>query len=846
MKNCFSSIFLFCAFVFNHPTVAQEKLQSPAGFLGYELGEKFTRHHRVVEYFKHVASMTDNVKVEEYGRTYEGRPLVYAVITSIENFKNIEEIRKDNLRRARIIEGKTTTKTPVVWLSYNVHGNEASSLEASMMTLYELVNNENDQTTTWLENTVVVVDPCVNPDGRDRYANFYNQYGNTPPNSDPDAYEHFEPWPGGRFNHYLFDLNRDWAWLTQIESQTRLEIYNQWLPHVHVDFHEQHYNSPYYFAPAAEPFHEVITPWQRLFQTIIGKNNAKYFDDRGWLYFTKEIFDLFYPSYGDTYPTYNGAIGMTYEQAGSGRGGLTVTTETGAPLTLRDRILHHHTTGLSTIEMTSAHASRIIDEFEKYFADNASNPNAVYKTYVIKADNNSDKIKTLLSWLDKHQVKYGHTSPKNTKGFDYQNQTNRSLTVAGGDIIISAYQPKSRFLTTVFEPVSKIPDSLTYDITAWNLIYAHDLNAYALTERLQVTKSYEPESVDTASAEIRPYAYIFPYKHVKDVAFLAELLRAGIKVRCAEKSFSVAGKDFSPGTLIVTRGNNDGHQLFDSFITTIARKHKRDVFTSTTGFVDKGKDFGSGDLNFIAAPEVAVLFGEQTSPLNSGEIWHYFEQEISYPITQISGDRIKYSDLNRYDVLIVPEGHYSFFDESVLTKINEWVSSGGRLILVANAINSFAEKPGFGLKRFTNDDEKNQFEKYQKELKDKEGLARYADTERKQVSQTISGAIYKVKVDNSHPLGFGLNDQYFTLKTSELRFGFLENGWNVGIIGPNAKPIQGFAGFQINKKISNSLVFGVENKGQGQVIYLIDNPLFREFWENGKLLFANAVFMVGQ
>lgn len=842
IRFCSIALLLFVC----RPIVAQQKLLSPAEFLGYELGEKFTRHHKVVEYFFHVSSVVDNINVEAYGETYEGRPLIYAVIASKENAAKLEQIRTDNLKRARVLEGNATTKTPVVWLSYNVHGNEASSLEASMMTLYALANETNKDIQTWLKNTVVIIDPCINPDGRDRYANFYNQYGNNPPNSDPDAYEHFEPWPGGRSNHYLFDLNRDWAWVTQRESQARLKVYNEWLPHVHVDFHEQHYNSPYYFAPAAEPFHEVITPWQREFQTIIGKNNAKYFDEEGWLYFTKEIFDLFYPSYGDTYPTYNGAIGMTYEQAGSGRAGLTVTTETGSPLTLHDRIVHHHTTGLSTIEMTSVHAGRVVDAFEKYFSDNATNPQSAYKTYVVKSDNNPDKIKSLLSWLDQHQVTYGRTAPRNTKGFSYQTQTTVPVAVTNDDIIISAYQPKSRFLTTVFEPASRIPDSLTYDITAWNLMYAHDLNAFALNDRLQVTKPFELKKPDTTSAETRAYAYIFPYQHIRDAAFLAELLRMGIKVRCAEKAFSIAGKDFAAGTLIVTRGNNNGNRMFDNFITTIARKHEREVFTTSTGFVDKGKDFGSGDLNFIADPSIAVVFGEQTSSLNSGEIWHFFEQEIAYPITQIAADRLRYSDLQHYDVLIVPEGYYSIFDESVLNKINEWVSAGGRLVLIGNAINSFAEKAGFNLKRFSSDDEKNQFEKYQKELKEKEGFTRYEDTERKQVSQSISGAIYKVKVDNSHPLGFGLGDTYFSLKTSELRFGYLDNGWNVGTIGPNATPVQGFAGFKMRNIMSKSLAFGVENKGQGQVVYLIDNPLFRQFWENGKLLFANAVFMVGQ
>jgi len=262
--------------------------------------------------------------------------------------------------------------------------------------------------------------------------------------------------------------------------------------------------------------------------------------------------------------------------------------------------------------------------------------------------------------------------------------------------------------------------------------------------------------------------------------------------------------------------------------------------------MDKGKDLGSGDVNFLKAPRIAVLFGEQTSSLSSGEIWHFFEQQIHYPITQIGTEYFKSVDLRKFDVFIVPEGSYRLFDENVLDELSTWISAGGRLIVVGSALNAFSEKKGFIIRPYMTDEEKNQAEKEAKELKEKEGVARYEEAERKQISESINGAIYKVELDKSHPLGFGLRDHYYTLKTNELRFGFLERGWNVGVIKGKARPVQGFAGFKANKKIDNSLVFGVEEKGQGEVVYLVDNPLFRCFWENGKMIFANAVFMVGQ
>jgi hypothetical protein len=824
----------------------QQKLLSPKEFLGYELGDRFTRHHRVVEYYKHVADALPNVEFYQYGETYEHRPLIYVVITSPENFQNLEQIRLNNLRKAGMADGSSSAdKKAIVWLSYNVHGNEANSTEASMQTLYELSDPQNKKTQEWLKNTVVILDPCLNPDGRDRYTNFYNQYGNTPPNGDEESHEHNEPWPRGRSNHYMFDLNRDWAWGTQTETQARLKVYNQWMPHVHVDFHEQGHNHPYFFAPAAEPFHEIISKWQREFQLMIGKNNAKYFDEQGWLYFTKEVFDLYYPSYGDTYPTYSGAIGMTYEQGG--QTGITVTTREGDPLTLKDRLTHHHTTGLSTVEITALNHTRVVDEFEKYFHDNLNNPAAPYKTYVIKASNNADKLEQITKWLDTHSIKYGHPAAgKASRGFDYQTQTTGNVSLSTDDIIFNVYQPKSRFITAVFEPQSKLPDSLTYDITAWNLMYANNLKAYALPERINVGKAYEPKTADNSIIANKPYAYIFNYQGVKDVALLGALIQRGIKVRSALLPFKANGQNFDRGALIITRRNNEKINDFDNTVQSIAKDLNRKIYTSATGFVESGKDFGSSSVNYLKAPNVALLFGEETSSLSAGEIWYFFEQQLHYPITTLGTDYIKYVPLSKYDVLIVPEGYYSSIDEKFLEKISGWVAAGGKLIVVGSGLNSFSDKKGFSLKPYTSDDEKEKAEKKQKELNQQQALTRYEDAERKEISNFIGGAIYRVTLDNSHPLAFGLSNTYYSLKTNELRFGYLDGGWNVGVLKGKQKPVQGFAGKNANEKLANSLVFGVERKGRGNIVYLVDNPMFRCFWEDGKMLLSNAVFLVGQ
>ncbi|MCZ8354131.1 MAG: M14 family zinc carboxypeptidase [Cyclobacteriaceae bacterium] len=838
----FRSAVLFLFISINHISFAQT-IKSPDEFLGFNRGERFTRHHEMVDYFKYVDAQLSNVQVYEYGKTYEDRPLLYTIIASEENFKKLEEIRKDNLIRAGVLPGTpSSSKVAIVWMSYNVHGNEASAMEAAITTLYELCTSAKAK--EWLKNTVVIIDPCINPDGRDRYANFNNAFSNTTPNTNGEAAEHREPWPGGRPNHYWFDLNRDWAWLQQKESAARIPVYNQWLPHVHVDFHEQGYNSPYYFAPAAEPYHPVISKWQREFQHTIGKNNAKYFDSNGWLYFTKEVFDLYYPSYGDTYPTYSGAIGMTYEQAGSGYAGLSIQTEEGDPLTLEQRIKHHHTTGLSTVEITAQHATKVVDEFEKYHKENINNPFGTYKTYVIKGNNNPDKLNRLAKWLQHHDIQFGLAgNNKPAKGFNYQNQSVGNVTIESNDIVVNTYQPKSRFITTVFEPQYKVPDSLTYDITAWNLIYAYDLQAYALTERINPTKKFESIQPKLQIGE-QVYAYLFRYETIEDVRFVAALQKKNIKVRTAARPFTVNGNSFKAGTIIITQTNNQHIGNFDATIKTLADNYNRSIFSTPTGLVDTGKDFGSYDVVYLPAPKVAMLIGDDVESLNAGEVWHFFEQQIDYPITQIRTTYFKRINLNQYTVLIVPEGYYSLFDEAQLDRLSQWVQTGGKLIVIGDALNSFMDKKGFSIKQFASEDIEKSIEKTEDEIEKKSGTTPYDATERKELSNYIYGAIYKAKVDNTHPLAYGLSDTYYSLKTSNIRVDHLEDGWNVASLGKDVKPLIGFAGYKSNKKQSNTLTFGVEEKGQGKIIYFVDNPLFRCFWEQGKFVFGNAVFIV--
>ncbi len=818
-KILFPILFLFT-------TLVVGQVSSPSEFLGYEIGTVFSRHADVVRYFEHVASQSDWVTYHEYGRTNERRPLTYAIVSTPANLSKIEEIRTNNLKQAGILPGDASPEVAIVWLSYNVHGNEASSLEAAMVTLYELITTKK----SWLENTVVIIDPCINPDGRDRYANWYNQVKATPYNPSQLAAEHSEPWPGGRPNHYLFDLNRDWAWATQVESQQRLTIYNKWLPHIHVDFHEQGINEPYYFAPAAEPYHEVITPWQRDFQVQIGKNHAKYFDREGWLFFTRQSFDLLYPSYGDTYPTYLGAIGMTYEQAGHGRAGLGINTDEGYELTLKDRVAHHTTTGLSTVEISSMNAKKLNQEFKKFFHTG----DLKYKSYILKG--NQDNIDALTKLLDRHEIKYGFSTGGTVVGHSFQENKAAKMD-AQGALVVSTNQPKGKMVKVLFEQDAKLTEPLTYDITAWSIPYAYGLECIASTALVNATGSNpHMRTINQVAPRESLAGYIVSWNSMYDAAFLAELLTSDIKVRFSEKPLKINGQSFDQGSLIITKSDNRNRNDFTEVVTKIANQHGRTLYASATSFSDNGTDFGSYDVKIINKNRIAVLRGKGVSSLSYGTIWHFMESQLKYPITSIDTDDFSVDILDKIDVLVLPSGWYNrLFNDSVLNDLKGWIRDGGKVVAIDNALRTFEGKDGFDLKK--ND-------KKEEEGAEKGNLIPYGQRERHSVKDFITGSIYKVTLDPTHPMAFGYDDTYFSLKLGNDSYQLLEKGYNVGYINGDAVSVSGFSGADAKAGLKNSLVFGEARMGEGSIVYFVDDVLFRSFWENGKLFFVNSLFLV--
>jgi len=808
----------------------------PSLVLGHSLGDKFTRHHAVVDYVEHMAATVPHWQLTEYGQTSEGRPLLGLVMSSEANMANLDQLRADNARRVN--EGVDSGDRVVwVYLSYNVHGNEAVCTEAAMATMEAMATTH----AHLLDRTVVVMDPCVNPDGRDRYVHFQDRSTAPRPNANPAAWEHDEPWPGGRPNHYLFDMNRDLAWQTQRETKARTAFYREWMPQIHVDFHEQGVNNPYYFAPAAEPYHKIITPWQRECQGHIGANNAKYFDQRGALYFTREVFDLLYPSYGDTWPMFQGAVGMTYEQGGSGRAGRAVETAVGDTLTLAYRIQNHTESGLSTVEAAGMHADRMLKEFSAFHRRNLEEPWGDYSGYVVPASNDPAKLAWLTQLLDANGIAYGQArAASKASGLDYDDMRVKKVNVAAGDLVIDARQAQSGLLQVFMDPNPELSDSLTYDITTWALPYAYGLEAYALTTAVPSTADWAPSAMPADLGGDGPaYAYVVDYRTDLGTPVLAGLLNDGATVRVAKRPIVADGATYPRGSLVVTRRNNEA--LWAGMGARLAELTSGmpgvNVGRLESGMVESGPDLGADDVAHIAAPRVAVVMGDEVSSLSFGEVWHTFEEVWGYPMTAVRG--MQWLDWDSYDVVVLPRGWYDV-DDDLKGQIASWVREGGRLVAIGSSCNLGLDS--WGLTRYEDDEDKSERSDERDAHAKADRYAPYALSERNGIRSDIPGAVYRVGLDATHPLAYGYGDGYWSIKTSGSRYAHLEGGHNVGILDASPEPISGFAGSRANAQLRESLSFGVHDMGRGHVIYLADNVLFRAFWKDGHKFFANAVF----
>lgn len=828
MKSILRLFVIFCcAYSWAQPI-------SPDDFLP-KYGEQVQFYDDVLRYFSHLDQESPFVKTLPYGNTTQGRPLRAYVITSPENHQNLESIRRKHLGSIGLDPEKASiSDKSIIWLSFNVHGNEIGSIESAINITYELVK-PNSSYAKMLNDLVIILDPCLNPDGFSRYSNWLRDISGK--FTHPGLYdrEHMEPWPGGRQNHYVFDLNRDWAWQTQLESRLRMKLYQQWMPMVHADVHEMGYNDHYYFPPAAEPFHQQITEYQRSFHQKIGERTAPKFDEKGWLYYSGERFDLFYPSYGDTYPTFNGAVGMTYEKAGIGAG-RAINTKNGEILTIRDRIEHHTVAVLEAVALSYDEGVNLRRAFVNFFKESRSKPKGTYQTYVLK---NQKRTSDLLNLMDLNGITYSiNASDKSLTGFSYNTHKEEKFIAKKGDILITTDQPRSVLAQVLFEPYHKLSDSLSYDITSWALPWAYGVEAFALKTKI----SGDPFIPSPNSKKIADgYAWYFPWGNKAAVQTLSQLLQEGIKVRSVEQEVIIQGNILEKGGFLVLKTDNfQQKQLLEKMHSSLADGQQ--VISLTSGFSGTGQDLGGGSYPLIKVPKIMVLGGMGVSNIDFGQVWHYLDEWASYPHSKVELAYFDRIDWNEYNVLILPDGNYRFTDPQQ-KKLDAFLQRGGRIIAINGALRVFDSQEGYTLKPFATDEGKKKAEQESEEQQLSERTLPWEGSERREISNQIPGAIVENKVDDTHPLTYGIGSVYYSLKTSVLQYELLKGAENVIYVPKNYKS-SGFIGNKIKKELEDKVTYAVERKGRGAVVYMVDNPLFRGFWEAGNLLFANALFRI--
>lgn len=749
-----------------------------------------------------------NTLIHEYGKTTEGRRLTLMVISSESNINNLEKIKSDNLVRTKLTSGKINTNIPIVWLGYNVHGNEASGTEVALKVIHHLLSSDEIKLKKALENLVIVIDPCLNPDGRDRYVNDYRMKKGRFINSSLSHWTHKEKWPSGRYNHYLFDLNRDWAWQTQKESQLRYEVYKEYMPHIYVDFHEMMPQYSYFFGPPAEPVHQSITAWQRKYQKIASDNYETLFNENQWDYFTEEIFDLLYPSYGDSWTSFNGAVGFTFEQGGHGVAGLELkSSNLDQPLTLKNRIEKHFETSLVTIYSADENKKDLLNQFQNFFEDQ---PKGEYQYFIIKKSFRKEKdIDRLLDLMDRHQIKHQYTAEDfHVNGYHYPTNKSGKYKVDKGDIIFNIDQPKGRALQVLLEPFAERTDSLTYDLTAWALPYAYGLDAIAVKNKINhhllVDEVEEKEIEPTSNSTL-----FIPWSSVDNIKVVTQLMSEQ-SVYYLERDTTIGKEEFKRGDALIFQTNKN---LIKERLKSCNYK-----WLSITE-----ADFNNS-LSVFKKPKISILGGDETSALDFGALWYYFDEILHLPVNIIDTQNLTTSKVLKSDILIISDGIYSPSTKKV---VDNFVKSGGKVILFENAIKIMSENALTSL-----------YESLHKSVIQETRSSRVSG--RKATVTRAAGCVLQVSIDSSSHISNGI-PVYFSLKQNKTFLPLIDQGKNLGVLQKDAL-VSGFMGSDLQSKMPNTSMITAEQVKSGTVIYFVESPVFRGFWWSGMHLLSNAIF----
>lgn len=807
------------------------EVPTPKSFLGYEVGEWTIDYGQIIRYFEALAASSTRVSLEEFGKSHEKRPQILLTITAPENFGKLDEIKED---RQSLRDAKASidyAAMPVVLqMGYSVHGNEASAINSAVLAAYHFAaaNEVADD----LENIIVLIDPLLNPDGYARYSTWVNAHRSMNLNGDPNNRELSEAWPGGRGNHYWFDLNRDWLLVQHPESQNRVAKFQEWLPNIYLDFHEMGTNTTFFFQPAIPSRDHPLIPKNIIDMTKrMADYHVKEFDQSKGLYFAKERFDEYYFGYGSTYPDIQGSVGILFEQASS-RGHLQE-SDFGL-LTFAHTVKNQFKAALSSFAAAAdikGDFNKLTHEFYKDAANiAASDPE---KAYIFGSEVDAARGYHLADILRQHQVKVFELNEDITvNGVAYK---------GGKAYIVPTDQPQYRLIKAMFEVRNEFKDSLFYDVSAWTLPMSFNLDYAGLNSRIYNLANVSPIQEDFALTagelvgEEEAVAYAFGWESYYAPKLTFELISKGYLVRTATEPLTIpTGKRLNRGSILVglkkDAPKSDWPKL-EKTLDSLAKVTGINIHKISTGYT-AGYNVGSPTMPVLKKPEVALVVGTGVNSLEAGEIWHLLDKRMDMKITLLPIERIAGADLSRYNVLVMPNGTYDALNKSQAEKIKSWVGQGNTLIARGNALKWLSEQE-IATFKFKEEDEKKE-----------EGLKPYADYEKNTGARLTSGTIFHGKVDTTHPLGYGFDqEKIYLFRNNNL---FLEPAKN-----PYANPVtytsEGLASGYVHPenlaKVKNTASTQVKKVGSGRVVGFVDNPNFRGIWFGTNKLFLNAVFM---
>jgi len=812
-------------------------IPTPASFFGFQPGEWHLRHDQIMGYLREVAAISDRMLLVEYGRSHQHKPLYLLKVSHPDNLARLDWIRSE---QKRVMEeggpsGGAADSPLVMWMGYSVHGDEPSGANAVPLLVYHLAAAGGEEFEQYLRETVILIDPVLNPDGLDRFAHWANTHRGRQLVADRDHREHQQPWPSARTNHFWFDLNRDWLPLVHPESQGRLVKLHEWRPHVVGDFHEMGTDRTYFFQPGVPSRNNPLTPEANYELTArIAEYNAEALDTIGSLYYTKESYDDFYIGKGSTYPDLNGSVGILYEQASS-RGHLqeSIHGPVSFPFTIRNQLL----ATFGTLKGSAILRQELMD-YSKWFYQSAQTlaELAPVQAYAVAASDDPVRNAAFLDLLLRHQIRVHQLG----RDLDLGGQ----IYVRGRDYIIPVRQPQFRVIQSLFERLTTFEENVFYDISTWVLPPAFNLNyaeiatagfgAALLGERVLRAEVPVGELVGRSS-----YGYVFSWESFDAPRVLHHLLRNNLQANVATRSFTAVTSngpmEFGAGSIFVrvvnqTRSEGEIFQLMEE----AAGRGSVSIFPVTTGLARGGIDLGSPSFGVLEEKKVLLAVGEGVSPGASGEIWHLLDQRVDLAVSLVETTRLNRLDLSRYHVIVLADGSYSGIDSSGVDSLGQWVRRGGTLITFQRAAQWAVSHKLASVDYVERDDagKKKERERFN-----------YADADSLERLKRISGAIFSAHVDATHPLGFGFEGESVQLfRQGTLFMQSSKNPYHTPVLYDAEPLVSGYVSEENLDQLAGSAAVISNPLGSGVVFLFADNPNFRGYWLGSSRLFLNALF----